>query len=55
MRKYEDDVAHEVILLEQQITNTKNRKKVLKNEFRELQGKMMKHLSDPEAADKLKM
>lgn len=46
-------VALELVLLDKKIDNTKARKQVLKTEFYELQGKMTKHLSDPEANDKL--
>lgn len=46
-------MALELVLLDKKIDNTKARKQVLKTEFYELQGKMTKHLSDPEANDKL--
>ena len=50
-----EEIAHEVEVIDKHISNTKHRKKILKEEYHELQGKMTKHLSDPEACDKLKM
>ena len=46
---------NEVILLDKQLENTKHRKRTLKQDYRELQGKMGRHLGDPEAVDKLKL
>ena len=54
-RSHQESVVHEVLVLEKQIDNTKHRKMLLKNELRELQSKMARHLADPEAVDKIKM
>ena len=54
-RSHQESVVHEVLVLEKQIDNTKHRKMLLKNELRELQAKMARHLADPEAVDKIKM
>ena len=43
------------MVLEKQIENTKHRKSTLKSELHEIQYKMTHYLTDPEAADKLKM
>ena len=51
----QEEVAQEVVLLEKQIENTNHRKKQLKLEYKELQGKMERHLGDSEAADKLQL